>query len=346
MEYDVIIATRNRPEALKLSIPLILGQSRKPRQLIIVDASDDDTYEQVRQSVIQAVGDSSVELEILRAKPNLALQRNVGLNRVKAPVVMFPDDDSLWFPEHSEAIMRIYERDKEQLIGGVCAAYSHLPPESLRTNSAYRVYRDEWYIEKTRFFRQKIDGVIFPNVYKVLGKRYLEKLTPPDWLEIMNASPVEYITGFKMSFRTDVISKEGFDEDLGMYVGWAYAEDMDACLNVAKKYLLVGARNARVHHYKYPATRVSGTKAGFIMFLNDLYVTLKHDGATLNVVKYVLRYWKKKILRYMIGAYDKYNCDVIKGFRVAWKHGQKMIRLNNDQLREYYLKCCNDFFES
>jgi hypothetical protein len=37
----VVIATRNRPEALALTIPLILGQSRQPEKLIVIDSSND-----------------------------------------------------------------------------------------------------------------------------------------------------------------------------------------------------------------------------------------------------------------------------------------------------------------
>ena len=43
LDFDVVIATRNRPQALELSIPLILGQSRQPKKLIVIDSSDDQT---------------------------------------------------------------------------------------------------------------------------------------------------------------------------------------------------------------------------------------------------------------------------------------------------------------
>ena len=54
----MVIATRNRPEALALSIPLILGQSRKPRKLIVIDSSDDHApvAEAVAETVATARG--------------------------------------------------------------------------------------------------------------------------------------------------------------------------------------------------------------------------------------------------------------------------------------------------
>ena len=54
MTYDVVIATRNRPEALRLSIPLILKQGRPPTKLIIVDASDD--HQLIRKTIKEVTG--------------------------------------------------------------------------------------------------------------------------------------------------------------------------------------------------------------------------------------------------------------------------------------------------
>lgn len=40
LAFDMVIVTRNRPEAFALSIPLSFGQSRQPEKLIIIDSSD------------------------------------------------------------------------------------------------------------------------------------------------------------------------------------------------------------------------------------------------------------------------------------------------------------------
>jgi len=50
--YDVVIATRNRAEALALSIPRLIAQSWPPSRLIIVDSSDNSAA--VRAAVLAA----------------------------------------------------------------------------------------------------------------------------------------------------------------------------------------------------------------------------------------------------------------------------------------------------
>ena len=41
LDHSIVIATCNRPAALRLSIPRMLKQSRPPTQLIVIDSSDD-----------------------------------------------------------------------------------------------------------------------------------------------------------------------------------------------------------------------------------------------------------------------------------------------------------------
>ena len=42
---------------------------------------------------------------------------------------MFPDDDALWFPGFSDSVMRVYETDAEETIGGVGGTeVAALPP--------------------------------------------------------------------------------------------------------------------------------------------------------------------------------------------------------------------------
>jgi hypothetical protein len=51
MQYDCVIATKNRLNALRMSIPLILKQDVLPARLIVVDASDD--HDAVKTEVTQ-----------------------------------------------------------------------------------------------------------------------------------------------------------------------------------------------------------------------------------------------------------------------------------------------------
>ena len=117
LTFDTMIATRNRPEALAPSIPLILGQSRQPERLIVIDSSDNHTP--VAETVARATRDWPGEVTVEHTDPGSAYQRNRGLAHVRADIVFFPDDDSMLYPGTTEAIMRAYELDDDGKIAGL-----------------------------------------------------------------------------------------------------------------------------------------------------------------------------------------------------------------------------------
>ena len=155
LTYDVVIATRNRPEALRFCIPLLLGQSRKPKRIIVVDSSDDPAP---TECVVRAVSSGAVDtdVELIRSEPGTSLQRNIGLRRISSDVAFFPDDNLLVLPGALEAMMRIYELDEDGVIGGVCSAEALNPPGNVLV-TANRSYRKR----KFEQFKRKIATVRF-----------------------------------------------------------------------------------------------------------------------------------------------------------------------------------------
>jgi glycosyltransferase involved in cell wall biosynthesis len=101
----------NRANALRMSIPLILKQDIAPDRLIIVDASAD--HQSVRTEVDQISEQIGFKNTIVLQSDaaSLTRQRNIGLRLVEAPVVMFPDDDSMWHPGFASNVLKVYEAD-------------------------------------------------------------------------------------------------------------------------------------------------------------------------------------------------------------------------------------------
>ncbi len=83
---------------------------------------------------------------------------------------------------------------------------------------------------------------------------------------------MEYMTGFRMSFRTEAIRIVGFDEILKKY---SLCEDIDASFGVWKHGWVVGAKRAKVYHHRSPEPRGNNTEMGIIQVLNKAYVIVK-----------------------------------------------------------------------
>jgi glycosyltransferase involved in cell wall biosynthesis len=277
LSFDIVIATRNRPEALALSIPLMLDQSRQPGKLIVIDSSDD--HAPVAQAVARVTAGWDGEVIVEHAAQGSAVQRNIGLAHVTADVVILPDDDSLFHPGASQAIMEVYERDTEGVISGVCAVPDLMPPAGVLPEASYRMTKTHQREARSQRLRSRLDKRLSHlNPAKFVGHALMARQNWPDWVGTYEVPVVEYMTGFRMSFRTDRIRAVGFDETLS---GYALNEDIDASLAVAHNGLLVGARPARIYHHRFPGGRPEPYRSSAIGILNPVYVISKHLGASL-----------------------------------------------------------------
>jgi len=343
MDYDVVVATRNRPEALRLSIPLILGQGRPPHQLIIVDASDD--HEQTRQSVIRAVGDSPVKLEILYSRqPNIALQRNMGIDCVKSPVVMFTDDDVFWWQGVGEAIMRVYERDRNGHIGGVCGVLATDPPPEaqLFVGSVYKMRLTDCIRQRIEFRYNKFVYRFCPDPFWIHGRSRWNVQPVPDWLPKENAVLVEYMGGARMSFRTEAIRSRGFDEDLGAYLGYSKSEDTEASFYVMQKRLIVGVHDAKLYHHKFPGQRAESFDLGFISLFNPAYIVCRYSPNGSAAREAVKQFSIFKLMQYVLRMHTKFGRDRVRGAMLAIRLMKILLNTPPARLRERYLELCEN----
>lgn len=342
MTYDVVIATKDRPGALKLSIPLILNQNLPPEKLVIVDSSDD--HPSICQIVKEIVNNGKSRLVIVHSRPNLPHQRNIGLKYVKSPIVMFSDDDSLWWQGVAQAILQIYQRDKQENISGVCATWATEPPPeaNLSDGTKYRMKRTDRIKQKIGGWRHRLEHFICPNPMYVHGRLQWQNLSIPKWLSDENAVIIEYMNGLCMTYRTELIRKYGFDGDLGLYTGWAPNEDIAASFAVMQERPLVRACCARVCHYTFPSLRGKGFKIGFTNQFNRAYVLCRYSPLGSSARKSLRRFAVYKMLQYTLGIHSKFGRERLRGHLRAMSLTKKLLNTPLEDLRESYLDICQE----
>lgn len=273
MNFDTVIATRNRAVALALTLPLHLSQSRLPGQIIVVDSSDDPTA--AREVVEAHAANAPVPVRFVHvAEPSLTHQRNVGLDLVSAEVTFFPDDDSVCYPGTTDAIMRVYERDREEMIAGVCARPMPTPPDPALLAGTYEMSAAHRTIMARSGRFRKVEqafGDLNPMTY--LAGRLARARPAISWLADEECVAVPWMTGFRMSFRTDAIRSVGFEP---AFQGYAMYEDFDAGFCVAQGAVLVATHRAWIFHHRFPSGRPVGFSYGVHSILNSGYVLAKH----------------------------------------------------------------------
>ncbi len=339
LTYDAVIATRNRPEALALTIPLLIEQSRPPAQIIVIDSSDDHTP--VAETVAAATRDWDGSVTVKHSDPGLPYQRNRGLALVTAPVVLFPDDDSLLHPGTAAALMEVYERDTEGAIAAVCAAETYEVPPGVDLGDSDWMTEAHQREAKTRGLRNRMErnfSALKPQLH--LGRLLAGRAPLPDWTKELDVVPVEYMTGFRMSFRTHAIKPTGFDEALG---GYALDEDIDASFQAARHGAVVGAKKGKIYHHRFPSGRGDGARLGRMEVLNRLYVGLKHarrddlPKGTEAAMRLRMRgFLVLKLLVALAGARSEFGRARLAGAWAAIRSSGPIWRAGRDDLVDAY----------
>jgi glycosyltransferase involved in cell wall biosynthesis len=336
--YDCVVSTRNRINALTMSIPLILKQDVPPTRLIVVDASDD--HESIRTKVggiCDRLGFGNIVI-VKADTASLVRQRNIGLQFVQAPVVMFPDDDSMWYAGFASSVMKVYQSDTRGQVGGVGGVGVIAPPLELG-HPSYKRSKFRTIKQAIQPYRNYIEQRVFPKPFDIIGaSTWTNKIAVVDNI---NSKRLPHITGFRMSFRTEAVGRIGFDETLGYGAGYSYHEDMDISLRLQMGgYALVSAEDAKVCHLSFPGKRGDDYSYGFLAIANCVYVCKKTMKGNLKILHVMERYLKYKLSLYASRLYTSHDRLVFYGAFNAWRNRFKLLNADEDGLPDAYKNLC------
>jgi GT2 family glycosyltransferase len=334
LEYECVICTRNRPQALAMSIPLLLAQTRPPRRVIVADASDD--HDEIQRVVAEHTSGAPCEVVVLKCARGSSVQRNEGLKLVESDVVFFPDDDSLCDPDYAEHIMRIYERDTDRVIGGVSG--THRP--RARDSEDAAVETPKLAIGPT--LRQ----LVSPARGRLERKLVLDPLisiswelrrrwTVPGWLAEVDGTPNCWVRGCRMTFRTEVIrGADGFDEHLRNY---ATFEDIHLGFSIGRTKIIAQAMGALVFHMQFPGGRGPGRVRGATNIANRAYVVACHSARGSVHRRRVVTYGAYRCLLYGAGGlWSAYHRESFRGAFAVLLHVRPLLLAAPENAGEAY----------
>jgi GT2 family glycosyltransferase len=336
-EYEIVVATRNRPEALRLSVPRFLRQTLRPARIIVVDSSDDPA--EPRRAVEEAVRGSGIEVIFIAGPRGASRQRNLGLELVRAGITVFPDDDSMWADDTAEELVRVYDLDVEGKVGAVCGrpvlGFEAID-RSLPADERYRISTVDVVDAYVSNFRRGLTDRTRPEPFVVFGRSFHAGWTLPSWCGELDVVPVEWMTGFRMSFRTDVIRACPFDENLSSY---SLFEDVEASFAVMSTgRMVLGARRARVYHHRFPGKRGNGRTLGAIQILNRAYVIARRAPVGHPARAALYPFSKGKCWSYLTRAWSRFGFDRLRGAWAATREVPRLAGLPPERALEGYLE--------
>ena len=312
-----------------------------PAHLIVVDASDDhDSIRTEVSEISERLGFKNTVV-VKSDTANSARQRNIGLQFVQAPVVMFPDDDSMWHAGFASSVLRIYQADMRGQVGGVGGVGVLTRPPELG-QPTYNRSRFRTVKQAIQPYRNYIEQRSFPKPFDVIGaSTWTDKV---DVVDDVNSKRLAHITGYRMSFRTDAVRQVGFDETLGHGSGYSYHEDMEVSLRLAREgYALVSAESAKVCHLSFPGKRGDDYGYGFCAIANCVYVCKRAMKDDTQIFRIMERYLKYKLSLYASRFYTNNDRQIFRGAFDAWRNRFQLLNADEAGLSDTYKSLCDRY---
>ena len=233
---SAVIPTRHRHEALGRTLDSLLKQNVLPKELIVVDGSEDDQTRLVVKSFSQhSMGVCTVKYlrtDVLGA----AVQRNQGVAVATQPVIWFFDDDILFEPE---CVTRLWAAlHSSQDVGGVNA---------MITNQCYQPPGGI-----SRFMFRLMGGQGSSLAGRILGPAV--NLLPEDRAELPEIMTVEWLNTTCTMYRREALPEPPFPAH---FTGYSLMEDVTLSVIVGRKWKLANARTARIFHDSQPGCHKS-----------------------------------------------------------------------------------------
>jgi glycosyltransferase involved in cell wall biosynthesis len=216
-ELSIIIPTKNRPDDLAATIGSILKQSQRPTQLVIVDQSDQKTFQAGVPFRLEYIYDPSIG--------GLTAARNRGMAAATGDIWLFLDDDVILEPNFIFELTAAYSSGADG-VSGIITNYTKPPLGRLMWDTVFM---------RGRF--QDDRQAVYVNVAQHIG-------SPP--------IRVRQLGGGLMSFRANCIRNLQFDENNR---GAGPGEDIDFCAQLPRDAVLLINPRARLVHKKSPEAR-------------------------------------------------------------------------------------------
>jgi glycosyltransferase involved in cell wall biosynthesis len=249
INVSAIIPTRNRATAFGQTLQSLAAQSSLPKEIIVIDASENEETAKALSSI-----HFPSEVSIVYAKAvtrGAAAQRIQGIELVTSDFVLFMDDD-IFFEEHCIA----------RLLGGFSQGERVGGVSSMITNQLYTkpgTASRTMYRIMTGGQRPTWAGMIIGPAWNLLPE---DDPTLPDYVKC------EWLNSTCTMYRKTALPNPLFPE---VFQGYSMFEDVTLSVTIGRTWTLLNARTARIFHDSQP-----GDHKDRVIPLSEMEVVNRH----------------------------------------------------------------------
>lgn len=339
LTWGLFVATLNRIDSLEECVRCALAQTRRPHEIVIVDASVE--WQAHHRRIAALTAEAGVSLTYLQAaRKSLTVQRNQAVAAGTADICFLIDDDSFMHPDCADEIMHVYEQDGSGRILSVAA--SDAPPHSEHAVGAARKaggIRNGKYklFLKSALFRWFWRNIALMGAEKVFipYNGPFQRDIPQELTQGLPVVPVSLSSGYKMTARREAVLAHPFEEAFQSY---SPAEDLDFFYRVSRPGFLVRAVNARLYHHEVAATRIKRQTATLLSITNIAYLVRKHSRQQARHQAMFIIMLMRRLLAELIKDVGsrRWRLDQFRAVLRAFPISLKIFRLKAPNLQPWY----------
>ena len=119
VEISLVIPTKNRSEKLKKLLHSVLKQTVLPKEVIIVDDSDNLRTKELIQQLKKLFLKKNIQIKYImpseNKKKSISRARNIGAKKAKGDIIVFIDDDVVIDKNYLKEILKVFEKNPNAL---------------------------------------------------------------------------------------------------------------------------------------------------------------------------------------------------------------------------------------
>ena len=246
---SAIICTKDRKNDLAKLIESLHMQTVLPDEIIIIDASKDNTtYVLIKEKC----NNKNYSLKYIRSNPGLTYQRNIGIKESNGCLLLFLDDDVVLDKKFIKVIIETFKSLQGYNIGGISGRITNIKTQTSKIDS----------LLKKIFFLTDI------------GEGKIKLSGVPEHRTDNRLALVNVLTGCCMVFQRKIFDYFSFDE---MLTGYSYMEDTDFSYRVSKTYKLLYQPHAKLQHFASTYRTSDSRKLRGMLAENHFYLFRKNQ---------------------------------------------------------------------
>ncbi len=338
LAWSLTVCTYKREKVLPRCIRCAIESTRRPSEVIIVDASP---YWQTTRDAVLAefeAGNPDINFVYVQARrASLTAQRNQGLEMTSGDIAFMLDDDSLLYPDAAERIMEVFEADVTHSLVSLTPMFVPVPPDAAeqagKADQPVKGHggKDE---SKSSFLRRWMRNFLWSNKQLLPYDGRDAKPPLPEAIRNFGVIPALFSTG-SACFRTAVVREAGFEEMLERY---AAGEDWDICERIKHRGQFGFVPAARQCHLVAAGGRLSQATVSMLTYFNFLALHVVHSTDPARSQRQYRQMLWRRLLSDTLSDLAKRRWKLPRA-RGAWRALKMMPRffaMSPQELRKWY----------